>query len=169
MLFITPLRTYKTFLKHGSVWNPIKKVIFSTKTGYAIVTSRRTLFWYCLEPFFLRVFKSITCVRQHQMKCLSTHQYTVLSVSSIVHRQPFKQTNPNFPAVRSLSRFSVTSTALNWVNSLCLATQYTGSPSLKCVNCCAFETCKRWQWRDKMHCMNIHRDRCHSRSLLMHC
>ncbi len=48
MLFITPLRSYIAFSKHGYVWNPIKK-------GSAIVTSRRTLFWYCLEPFFLRV------------------------------------------------------------------------------------------------------------------
>ncbi len=56
MLFITPLRSYIAFSKHGSVWNPIKKVIFSTKMGSAIVTSRRTLFWYCLEPFFLRVY-----------------------------------------------------------------------------------------------------------------
>ncbi len=30
---------------------PYKRVPFSTKKGSAIVSSRRTLFWYRLEPF----------------------------------------------------------------------------------------------------------------------
>ncbi len=29
--FRTPLRSNIEFLKHGSLWNPIKKVIFNTK------------------------------------------------------------------------------------------------------------------------------------------
>ncbi len=41
--FIT-LKVLYSILKHGSVCNPIKKVLFSTKKGSAIVTSRRTLF-----------------------------------------------------------------------------------------------------------------------------
>ncbi len=37
---------------------PYKKVLFSTKKGSAMVTSRRTIFWNCLEPSVLRVCRN---------------------------------------------------------------------------------------------------------------
>uniref|UniRef100_A0A673K0L0 Prolyl endopeptidase n=1 Tax=Sinocyclocheilus rhinocerous TaxID=307959 RepID=A0A673K0L0_9TELE len=71
------MRSYIAFSKYGSIWNPIKRVLFSTKKGSAIVTSRRTPFWYCLEPFFLRVYSmwKIMCflnLKPH--KHISLHQ-----------------------------------------------------------------------------------------------
>ncbi len=32
-----------------------KKLIFTTKNGFAIATSQITLFWYCLEFVFLNI------------------------------------------------------------------------------------------------------------------
>lgn len=61
--------------------------------------------------------------KEAQMKCIYSHHFVMLSVSSIVHRQPAKQTNPHFPAVRTLCHFSVTSTQTGlihfaWLHSI---------------------------------------------------
>ncbi len=51
--FINPLMFYIAHSKHVSLWNYIKKVLFSTKKCSPIV--RMTLVWYSLEQFFLKV------------------------------------------------------------------------------------------------------------------
>ncbi len=55
MLFITLLKFYLAFPKHGTVWNPIKRLYIALKRVLLLLQAEEAFSGTVLEPFFLMV------------------------------------------------------------------------------------------------------------------
>ncbi len=54
-VFITLLKFYIAFSKHGSVWNPIKRLYLALKRDLLLLQAEEAFSGTVLKPFFLMV------------------------------------------------------------------------------------------------------------------